>query len=78
MEKDSINYNPQNIDVEELMRVIDLVNKTELELKKLQKRKNATLSDPETIKGINESIQAKEADLARFEQERRDILRGYE
>jgi hypothetical protein len=78
MEKDYINYNPQNIDVEELIRVVDLIRKTELEIKEFKERRNAKLDDLETIKGINESIQAKEADLVRFEQERKDILRGYE
>ena len=78
MEKDYINYNPQNIDVEELMRVTDLIEKTKLELKKLNKRRNAKLDDPEIIKGINENIQAKEADLARCEQDRKDILSRYE
>ncbi|MGB2814047.1 MAG: hypothetical protein WBC50_07870 [Dehalococcoidales bacterium] len=78
MEKDYTNYNPQNIDVEELILVVDLIEKTELELKKLKEQKNGKLNDPEIIKGINENIQAKEADLVRFEQERKDILRGYE
>ena len=78
MEENHINYNPQNIDVQELTLVNDLIRKTNLELKELEGEKGKALNDSEGVRNINEFIKIKKADLARFKQERKDILRGYD
>lgn len=73
------NYNIYRPDIAEtLMEVDNIIEKTEHEIKELKERKNAKLDDPERVKGINEGIQEKEAELARFEQNRNDILGDYQ
>ncbi len=76
MERNYNIYNPEIVD--SLIQVDNVIDRTKYEIKELKERRNAKLDDPEIIKGINESIQAKEADLVRFEQDRKDILGGYE
>lgn len=76
MERNYNMYNPEIID--SLIQVDNVIDRTKHEIKELKERKNAKLYDPETVKGINEDIQTKEADLVRCEQDRKDILRGYE
>ena len=76
MERNYGIYRPDIAD--SLMEVDNIIEKTEHEIKDLKERRNAKLDDPEEVIKLNEDIQAKEADLVRCEQEREDILRGYE
>ena len=73
------NYNIYRPGVAEaLMEVDNIIDKTKHEIKDLKGRRNANLDDREEVIKINEDIQRKEADLARFQQELKDILGGYE
>jgi hypothetical protein len=73
------NYDAYKPDVaESLIGVDNAIDRAELELKDLREKREKVKNDPEALKSIDESIQEKEADLARFEQDHEDILRGYE
>lgn len=73
------NYGIYKPDIAEtLMEVDNIIEKTKHEIKKLKERRNAKLDDPEEVQRISEDIQEKETNLVRFEQERKDILGGYE
>ena len=70
----SFMFNPHNIDPEELMVVNDKIRATGLDIKEMEERRVTLRDDPERLKEISEYIRRKEADLARFKEERKHII----
>jgi hypothetical protein len=73
------NYDAYRPDVAEALIVADnAIDNVERELKDLREQREKVKNNPEELKSIGEVMRYKEAELARFEQDREDILRGYE
>lgn len=71
--------NPQDIDPEELILIDNRISAIKIDIKDLEEQKAVLRDNPAELKKINDIIKRKEADLIRFKQERKDIIRlGFE
>ena len=70
MERNYNIYNPEIVD--SLIQVDNIIDKTRHEIKELEERRKKVLNDPKRVEDINEFIKIKKADLARFEQARKE------